>query len=74
MLEEWKEQRYHEQLFRDFAGLYLRDLDYALRVVIGAENKDVPSYIKAVHPAGIKKDNRTAAEIKQHVIDMLKGR
>lgn len=58
-------------MFRDFAGLYLRDLDYGIRTIIGADNKNVPSYVEAAHPAVTKKDNRSAEEIKQHILDML---
>lgn len=68
--KEEQERQHKAELFRDYVGLYLHDVDVAVRVIVGAD-RDVPSYLEAAHPKEIKKDKRTAAEIKQHVLDLL---
>ena len=69
-MEDEKDRKRREDTFWDYVGFCLRDIDTALRSILGADT-DVPSYIEQAHPTVIKQGPRTAQEIIQHVMDKI---
>lgn len=70
MLTQEIEEEQHRQLFRDYVGQTLWVINSIQHLKTTSENT-MPQYVELSHPE-TKKNQPTAEEIKQHILDRLR--
>ena len=71
IIEDEIEKEKATELFRDYVGEGLWELNYALRALFGTDYT-TEQYVDLAHKKERKEDPRSAEEIKQHVLEELR--